>query len=104
MTHTAINFNPNVYVLGGKPEIQIVFKGASNQAIVPSEVRLSIKEPSGTIITISGGGLSTVASGVFTYLYRPPTIGWYEYESWGKDLSGREVADTSGFEIIDRLY
>lgn len=104
MTHTDATFNPSVYVLGGKPEIRMEFKNSSGQYLAPSEVRLSIKEPGGTIVTVSGSDLTTTASGILTYLYRPLVIGWYEYESWGKDSSGREIADTSGFEVIDRLY
>ena len=104
MTHTDTSFNPNVYVLGGKPEIKITFKNAANQPVVASELRLSVKSPDGVITTVSGADLTITSSGVYSYLYRPLIIGWYEYESWGRDSTGREIADTSGFEVIDRLY
>jgi hypothetical protein len=105
MTHTEDTFNPSVYVLGGKPELKLVFENASGYSFTPVEVRLSIKAPDGAITTVSGSaGLSVTASGIYTYLYKPASIGWYEYEGWGKDSSGREIADTSGFEVVDRLY
>jgi len=105
MTHTDSNFNPSVYVLGGKPELKLTFENASGYPFTPTEVRLSIKAPDGVITTASGNGDLTVsASGIYTYLYKPNIIGWYEYEGWGKDSSGREIADTSGFEVVDRLY
>lgn len=95
---------PNVYVLGSKPELDLAFTTTAGAPFEPSESRLSIKQPDGEIITVSGGGDLVYASGHLTYLYRPPTIGWYEYEGWGKDGTGREVANTNGFEVIDRVY
>jgi hypothetical protein len=94
---------PNVYVLGSVPELDLAFTSVTGDTFAPSEVRLSVKQPDGEIITVSGDML-TVASGYLYYLYKPPTIGWYEYEGWGKDNSGREVANTNGFEVIDRVY
>jgi hypothetical protein len=94
---------PNVYVLGGKVEIDMYPTDLSGTFFVPSRSRLSIKEPDGDIITVSGADL-TVASGYLYYLYRPPTIGWFEYESWVEDSTEREVAQTNGFEVIDRVY
>jgi hypothetical protein len=93
----------NVYVLGGKPEIDLTFTDTDDEAFAPSESRLSIKQPDGVIVTYSGGDM-TLASGYMFVLYRPPTIGWYEYEGWGKDGNGREIASTNGFEVIDRVY
>ncbi len=104
MTHTDTEFNPNVYVLGGTPELRMEFDNSSGQPFTPILVRLSIKAPDGDIVTISGADLTVSASGIYTYLYRPETIGWYEYEGWGRDSSDREIAETSGFEVIDRLY
>jgi len=105
LTHTDATFNPSVYVLGGKPELKLTFENTSGFPFTPTEVRLSIKAPDGDITTVSGAEMNiTTISGVYTYLYKPDTIGWYEYEGWGKDSSGREIADTSGFEVIDRLY
>lgn len=95
--------NPNVYVLGGAPELRLQFYDLDNQPMYPNESRLSIKEPTGTILTVSGADLS-VGSGYLYYIYRPPVIGWYEYEGWGIDGLGREVAQTNGFEVIDRVY
>lgn len=96
---------PNVYVLGTIPELDLVFTNTDGATFEPSEMRLSVKQPDGEIITVSGGDPSLVAaSGYMYYLYRPPTIGWYEYEGWGKDTTGREVANTNGFEVIDRVY
>lgn len=94
---------PNVYILGGVPEIDIVTYDRENVIFIPDETRLSIKQPDGVIVTVSGDGLQTV-SGYQFYLYRPPAIGWYEYEVWVKDFSGREDTETNGFEVTDRVY
>ena len=94
---------PNRYVLGGVEEIDMTPTDQDGVFFVPSELRLSIKEPSGDIITVSGGEV-TLASGYLFYLYRPPTTGWYEYENWVADSTGREKVVTNGFEVIDRVY
>jgi len=95
--------NPNVYVLGGKPELTITPLDQDDLFFIPSLLRLSIKEPDGDIITVSGGDL-TLASGYYYYRYNPETVGWYEYEAWVRDAEGREIAETNGFEVIDRVY
>lgn len=97
---------PNEYILGGTEQLRAKFENEEGYAITPTEFRISVKEPSGDIITVSGGGLvpHTTLSGVFYYLYRPPVVGWYEYESWGKDGNGNEVVETNGFEVTDRLF
>lgn len=94
---------PSVYVLGGAPELRMEFFDLDEQPMIPGQYRLSIKDPLGTITTVSGAELTT-GSGYLSYIYRPPVIGWYEYEGWGKDGTGREVAQTNGFEVIDRVY
>ena len=94
---------PNVYVLGGKPEIVIETYDIAGALFIPSLVRLSIKQPDGVIVTLSGAELST-GSGYLFYDYRPPTIGWYEYETWVRDPADREDTATNGFEVIDRVY
>lgn len=94
---------PHRYVLGSKPEIDLVFYDTDDVVFTPLESRLSIKEPTGTIITYSGADL-TQGSGYLFTLYRPPVIGYYEYEGWGKDGAGREIASTASFEVFDRVY
>ena len=94
---------PNVYVLGAVPEIDVVPKDLDGIFFVPNESRVSVKEPDGDVITYSGGDL-TLASGYLFILYRPEQIGWYEYETWVKDGTGREATDTNGFDVIDRVY
>jgi hypothetical protein len=96
---------PNEYVLGGTIALRAKFTNDAGTGVTPSEARISVKEPSGTVLTISGGELtpSTTISGMSFYMYRPPTVGWFEYESWGKDGNGNEVVQTNGFEIIDRI-
>lgn len=94
---------PNTYVLGSVPEIDLTTKNLDGTIMVPVESRVSFKQPNGTIVTYSGGAM-TAASGYQYVLYRPPTIGWYEYEGWVKDSSGREIVKTNGFEVIDRVY
>lgn len=90
-------------MLGGKPELDITPLDQNGNFFTPSEMRLSIKPPSGTILTVSGADL-ILASGYFYYEYKPETIGWYEYEGWVKDSAGREIAQTNGFEVTDRVY
>ncbi len=94
---------PNRYVLGSKPEIDLTFYNESNQKFTPTQSRLSIKQPDGTIVTYSGGDMSA-GSGYLYVLYRPPVIGYYEYEGWGSDGAGREIASTASFEVYDKLY
>jgi hypothetical protein len=98
-----LSYNPNVYVLGGKTELRIDVTTIEGIKMIPIQSRLSIKEPSGVIVTYSGGDL-TIASGYLYTLYRPPTTGWYQYEAWALDASGREDAATRGFEVIDEVY
>jgi len=98
-----MTINPNVYVLGGKPEIDITPLDLNNNFFQPTLMRLSIKQPDGVIVTYSGADL-TLASGYYFTLYRPPVIGWYEYETWARDGIGREATATNGFEVIDRVY
>lgn len=97
------------YVLGSTSELNLTVYSTANVAFIPNEARISIKAPTGDITTVSGGlgipgGELVPASGYLYYLYRPPVIGWYEYESWAKDGTGREIAATNGFEVIDRVY
>jgi len=93
----------NTYILGGTPEINITAYDRDGVAFEPTETRLSIKQPDGVTITYSGADL-TLGSGYQWTLYRPPIRGWYEYESWVKDGTGREATETNGFEVIDRVY
>ena len=99
----------NEYVLGGTIELDLTVYDTNNHPFIPNEGRISVKDPTGTITTYSGGvgvvgGELIQASGYMYVLYRPPIIGWYEYESWAKDGTGREPTSTNGFEIIDRVY
>lgn len=99
------SYNPNVYVLGAHPELRIETTDISGDLIIPLESRLSVKAPDGTIVTYSGGDLTlSTTSGYLYLIYAPETIGWYEYEAWVKDGTGREDAATRGFEVIDRVY
>ena len=103
------SINPNVYVLGGAPEIRLESLDLDGNPFVPIYARLSIKEPTGNLITISGGteisgGGLIIGSGYLYYIYDPPTIGWVEYEGWVEDGLGRQIAQTNGFEVIDRVY
>lgn len=94
---------PNVWELGSTPDIIIVPNDQNGEFFEPSEMRLSIKAPSGVITTISGAEL-ILASGYYYYEYQPETRGWYEYESWVKDAAGRQITKSNGFEIIDNVY
>ena len=91
---------PNVYVLSSKPEIDVVPTDLAGVFFVPNQSRLSIQEPSGNLITVSGADLTT-ASGYLYYLYQTSSTGWVEYEFWCRDGTGREVAASNGFEVVD---
>jgi len=93
---------PNEYVLGGNVDIISTPTDLQDAFFIPQESRVSIKEPSGTIITVSGDDL-TVASGYLLYKYKPPTVGWYQYEVWHKEDTD-EVVKTLGFEVTDKVY
>jgi hypothetical protein len=95
---------PSKYTLGGTVDLLLTPYDTNNIVFDPIESRLSIKQPDGVIITVSGDILTYVTSGYLFYTYRPPTVGWYEYEGWVKDTTGREIAKTKGFDITDRLY
>jgi hypothetical protein len=93
---------PNKYVLGGRPEIFVETTDLDGVLFIPSEIRLSIKAPTGIITTVSGAEM-TVASGYMYYLYRPPVKGWYATETWVKDGTGREDTAGGGFEVVDYI-
>lgn len=97
------DYNPNVYVLGGNAELRLDVTGIDGTPITPIQSRLSVKAPTGVITTYSGGDMLT-ASGYSYVLYKYPYIGWYQYEAWAKDASGREDVATRGFEVIDLVY
>lgn len=96
---------PNEYILGGTVQVRAKFTNDAGQGITPNEMRISVKDPTGLITTVSGEGLTAhpSISGMFYFNYRP-LLGWTEYESWGKDGNGNEVVQTNGFEVTDRLY
>lgn len=94
---------PNRYVLGAKPELDITPTDLDGVFFVPNESRLSVKQPDGVIVTYSGIDMTVVVSGYLYVLYQPPIVGWYEYEAWVKDGSGREATQTNGFDVIDRV-
>lgn len=96
-------YKPNVYVLGGKPELILTTTDINGTPFIPVAARLSVKNPDGTIVTYSGADM-TEASGYLSLLYHPLTVGWYEYEGWVADPSGKEDAATQGFEVIDNVY
>lgn len=98
----------STYVLGGTVELDLTVYDTNNHPFIPNEARITVKDPTGTMTTYSGGvnvtGDLIQASGYLYVLYRPPIIGWTEYESWAKDGTGRETTSTNGFETIDRVY
>lgn len=94
----------NRYVLGTKPRLKLIPKDINGIFFVPNESRISVKEPTGDIITYSGADLTIVTSGYLFVIYRPPVRGYYEYEGWVKDGNGLEDAATNGFEVYDRVY
>lgn len=95
--------NPNVYILGGKPKVNLTTIDIEGQPFIPTESRLTIKQPDGTLFTVSGANL-VVASGLSYYIFHPEQIGWHEYEGWVRDGHGFEDTDSNGFEITDRVF
>lgn len=93
----------NRYVLGTHPRLKVTSTDTDGVTFVPTEIRLSVKNPSGTITTYSGADMLT-ASGYMYVIYNPETPGWYQYEGWVKDGNGLEDASTRGFEIYDLVY
>lgn len=91
------------YVLGGNEEIYYTPRDLQGVFFVPSEQRVSIEDPQGVIVTVSGGDITT-ASGYFSYIYKPLLKGWHQYEVWVKDSTGREIVQTAGFEIYDKVF
>lgn len=92
------------YVLGTKPKIRTYPRDTQGIIFVPSEMRVSVKAPTGDITTYSGGDMTYVVSGYLFVIYSPETVGWYQYEVWVKDGNGLEDAYTRGFEIYDLVY
>lgn len=93
----------NRYVLGSTPRLKVTSTDEDGIFFVPTESRLSVKDPEGTIYTYSGADLTT-ASGYLYYIFHPAIVGWYQYEAWVKDGNGLEDVSTRGFEIYDSVY
>lgn len=94
---------PNVYSIGSAPEILLAFTDTEDDPFIPARVRLSIEEPDGNIVTVSGEDMDVIASGTLSYVYHPSQIGWYSYYGWGEDTSDREIAKENGFEIVTQI-
>jgi hypothetical protein len=101
-TRGEIMTKPNVYILGAKPQIVIEPRDEDGLFFVPSASRLSIEKPDGTLFTVSGADLTQGADDL-TYLYQPQTVGYYRYETWIKDSTGREDTAHHGFYVVDRV-
>lgn len=97
----------NTYVLGSTPEIDMVVRDTDGVVFTPHLIRLSVTDPAGDILTVSGGlqlpGETSIvtASGYLAYVYTPTMRGWHEYEVWVRDGNGVESASVNGFEIVD---
>jgi hypothetical protein len=95
---------PSKYTLGGTVELRLTAYDVDNIVFTPTESRLSVKEPTGSIVTVSGDTILTASGGYLYHIYRPSIVGWHEFEGWVKDNSGREIVKSKGFDIVDRLY
>lgn len=94
---------PTIYGLGSVPEIMMATHDDNGTVVVPTEARLTIQDPHGSQITVSGGQM-TVDGDYLIYLYQGiTTSGFYQYEGWVKSASGKEDARTNGFQVIDRI-
>lgn len=85
---------PSVYVRGSKPQIDLTFTDTNGETFEPVESRLTITEPDGSSVTVSG---------VTTYLFEPQIPGWYEYYGWGIDVDGREISALNGFYLVEPI-
>ena len=94
---------PATYVLGSKPELDALFTDTNGDVFTPVYSRISVRDPMGNIYTASGDAMSTNPDGTLYILYEPQTRGWYQWEAWGQDGTGREIAKTRGFEVSDPL-
>jgi hypothetical protein len=93
---------PNSYIKGGNIELKVATIDSNGEAFTPTLVRLSVRPPSGTVVTYSGGDLSA-GTGYLYRLYTPTTSGYYTYEGWVQDEDGREGMDANGFYVSDRI-
>lgn len=90
------------YVLGSKPKLKVTTTDTNGIVFIPSEIRLSVKAPTGEITTYSGMEMVT-ASGYMYVIYDPTSEGVYAYKGWAKDSGGLEDADERMFEVYDYL-
>lgn len=93
---------PNIYELGGVEEVYFTPTDQNGQVFQPTFIRVSFKEPTGNIFTVSGAEL-TLTSGVYSYLYEPATTGWYEYEI-AVEHGDRKIVKSNGFDVIDNVF
>lgn len=93
----------NRYVLGSTPRLKLTTIDTNGITFVPTEARLDVKSPDGTIYTYSGGNM-TSASGFLYVIFNPVLTGWYQYEGWVKDGNNLQDADTRGFEVYDLVH
>ena len=95
---------PPIYSLGATPEIDIYAYGRDTQAVALAEITVSIQDPLGGVIVVSGQEIQT-ASGYYYYIYRPEVRGWYGYVIWVKGLTGLEATSDPylGFEVVDNF-
>lgn len=94
---------PNVYEFGSYPEILLAFTDTEGIPFVPPIVSLSIREPDGVLITVSGSDMTVLSGSIMSYIYQPRLIGWHEYYGLGNDNAGREIVRTNGFEVITQV-
>lgn len=98
----ARDIRPHIYTLGTSPRLVLETVDIDGLPITPTEARISIEKPDGTVFTVSGGLMTQVGDNL-TYEYSPLTEGWYMYEGWIKSADGREASQTKGFYVTDSV-
>lgn len=90
------------FELGGNVKLSETTEDEDGNAFIATDSRLSVQDPTSSVFTVSGEGM-VLASGEMSYLYTPFVRGFYNYEFWWVDPSGREFVTAHGFDITDYL-
>lgn len=90
----------NIYVLGSRPELMLTATDTDGDTFIPELARITITKPDETTITVSGGDMTTDGDSL-AYFYEPDQIGWFSWLGWIQDDSGREIAELSGFQVVE---
>lgn len=74
--------DPNVYYIGSAVVVEAQFRVAG-VLTAPTSPTLKVRDPSGTIVTYSGGTLTTVAAGIYQAIVYPTAAGEWTWRAYG---------------------